>query len=1066
MAIPADTLEKASPELRPFVRAAVNFSSAERQPGCLHSVLELIDFNAVHNTEHPFCIQARPSGPHDVITHGQFKTAVDGCAQWMEESVLAGDRGKGTAFTDVAPVALLMDSDVGLLIHQFALLKIGVPALILSARLSSAAILHLIETTSATALLASERLSKPIQPTLTTQGVSLHTAQPYSHFLPPQHECTTQQNGPYPTSLDSNILLLHSSGTTGLPKPIPMTHRQLVFAVSSHNFDTECEAQGPNISTLPIFHGYGLLAPLISLSVGKTTCLPSPAEVPNAASITNLIRTTNAASLMTVPFLLDDLAALPNDEGIKALSTLDFVGTGGAALSADVGDRLTAGGVKIVNFYGTTETGPLTPSFVPKGTYDWRYFRLRTDMRYEITELESRLGQRRFRLTVWPFGATEGIEVADQLIRNENHPETDFAAVGRDDDVIVLATGEKVNPVVLETMLGDCGLVKGAVAFGENRFEIGVIVEVAESGLGVEGVKNAIWPVIVEVGEKMDAFAKVSSRDSIIVAPAGVVLPRTDKGSIARKEAYALFAAEIAEVYERLDGGSLEEESVEEMKSRGLGYGIKGLIQRHLQWPFQPDEWTEKDNLFELGMNSLQAVTLHRLLLAAARALDLPTALPRDFITRNPSVAQLVQALTGPAPSQNGHHPWEEVDRLVTEYTFELGPTPPQPAVVLLTGSSGSLGSHCLAQLARSPEVSQIICLLRTSKTSPPATLTSHRAHLATKQLHLTDIEWSKVSLITIDPSAPALGLPQDQYTTLQNQVTHILHTAWPMTFKPSLSSLTSQFKFLHNLLHLATAQNLLTPRRRFIFISSIAAIAQRGLTPEYAGQSISETSFPTAQTTMGIGYADAKIVCEKILEKFAATYPSALEISIIRCGQIAGSRSHGVWSVMEQVPMLLRSGVSLGVLPQIHGTLSWLPVDTASTIITEILFCPPSISPNNTPPPLFIHLENPIRQPWSDILDTFSTHLNLPTPRIPFDEWIDRVVHAAETEGDMKGRKYPVCKLEDFYRGLFLPVASGEVILGTDNARKCSRTMREMRALDAGVVGGYVAYWRGGGVL
>jgi hypothetical protein len=114
-------------QLRPFIKAAVNFSSPERKEGCLHSLPELVDFNAVHNADHPFCIQAKSTPPFTTLSHAQFKAAVDRCAQWITENIQLTPLTKENALTKMAPVALFMESDIGLVIHQFALMTLGVP---------------------------------------------------------------------------------------------------------------------------------------------------------------------------------------------------------------------------------------------------------------------------------------------------------------------------------------------------------------------------------------------------------------------------------------------------------------------------------------------------------------------------------------------------------------------------------------------------------------------------------------------------------------------------------------------------------------------------------------------------------------------------------------------------------------------------------------------------------------------------------------------------------------------------------------------------------------------------
>ena len=58
----------------------------------------------------------------------------------------------------------------------------------------------------------------------------------------------------YLTDSDRNVLILHSSGTTGMPKPIYSSHRYLLGFAACHNFVDLAQAQAPNVSTLPLFH--------------------------------------------------------------------------------------------------------------------------------------------------------------------------------------------------------------------------------------------------------------------------------------------------------------------------------------------------------------------------------------------------------------------------------------------------------------------------------------------------------------------------------------------------------------------------------------------------------------------------------------------------------------------------------------------------------------------------------------------------------------------------------------------------------------------------------------------
>ena len=127
----------------------------------------------------------------------------------------------------------------------------------------------------------------------------------------------------------------------------------------------------------------------------------------------------------------------------------------------------------------------------------------------------------------------------------------DFNVVSRMDSVIVLATGEKVQPMILELMLSEYSLVSLAVAFGDGRFQLGVILQPSHAASidSVDEFKASIWPTVLEANELMDAHARIASIDAIIVVPCSVTLPRSDKGSLLRRKLYSMLNEEIEQAY-------------------------------------------------------------------------------------------------------------------------------------------------------------------------------------------------------------------------------------------------------------------------------------------------------------------------------------------------------------------------------------------------------------------------------------------------------------------------------------------------------------------------------------
>ncbi|KAL2813646.1 hypothetical protein BDW59DRAFT_167454 [Aspergillus cavernicola] len=1041
-------------QLRPFQRPVIKLYPTADETGYIRTLPEVIEFNAQTNPHHVFCIQAKKKPDVQVpsliaVSNFRLKQAISRCAEWLRRnlSLELPTIAEDGAVSKGAPVALLMESDLGLWLHEMALIGLGVPVLLISARLSATAVHSLLQHTSASAIIASRRLEGTAQKA--AQSLPVYSPNSVETFLSADHGLPDDASICHPHHYidenDRDVLILHSSGTTGLPKPIYVSHRHLLSYVNCHRLDIESDAQGVSVSTLPLYHGFGLLAPGLAMGVGKTVCFPPGSTVPSAGSTLDLIKAARAASLMTVPSIMENIA-LMGDSGIQPLAQLDFVTFGGGILKPAIGSCLSGYGVRLLNHYGTTESGPLSPIFVPGDDYNWRFFRLRDDVRLHLEEIAPEGTERRFKLTTFPFGWGRPFEIQDQLVCNPDSPGSDFDAVGRNDDTIVLATGEKVQPQLLEVALCGSSLVKTAVAFGEHQFEIGVLVQPATelSPENYHGFKQQLWPLVLQAREKMDEHARIQSIEAILIVPSTVTLARTDKGSIARKDVYKMFETEVAQVYRNLESAG----PVQSLHLDTLEHNLKSLISSCVDW--SPD-WEDEDDVFERGMNSLQAIRVRRaLVVAVTRSLQgicRPEHISRDFVYSHPSVRLMADFFRNAASGlANGDSPG--VDFFVQSFALsKRTKSSERPgSVVLLTGATGSLGSHCLVSLTLSPHVNHIVCLIRPDKNSSTDPRSRLERSLDAKRLHLSADRWCKVDIIECSTTTEHLGLTPEQYTSLQHSVTHILHMAWPMDFHWQLPSFQSQFQTLHNLLALGRDIHDLRPsiKPRLSFISSIAVVGQYAHV--HGGRIVPETPINSVKCLSPFGYAEAKLVCERMLEHARVNLSNDLEVSFIRLGQIAGSSDGGFWNTNEHFPALVVSSRRIGALPQLPNTLSWIPVDQAAESVVELAL-------SNNPLDLVYHIENPVRQSWHDLLEIIATELDI-KQTLPLDQWLERVWKAPD-EGN------PAKKLYEFFVKDFLRMACGEVIMGTDAARRDSATLRDMDVVQESIVRQYVQYWK-----
>lgn len=633
-----------------------------------------------------------------------------------------------------------------------------------------------------------------------------------------------------------------------------------------------------------------------------------------------LLHSHRAKSFTTVPYILEEISKLSDEEGMAHLTALQYVACGGGPLNIAVGDHLVEKGIKLLNHFGSTETGPLGPFMVPSKGYNWHYWPLRSDLNVNVepSGIDQVNGHQLYQLSVTPFGWNEPFVLQDRFEKDTRSQTPAFRAVGRQDDMIVLVNGLKVQPKIVESTVSTSNLVGAALAFGDGEFEIGLILEPAQPLKDVQKFKRAIWPLVQDACQQMDRHAQISSMESLVVLGPGENLPRSDKGSVLRKEAYRQYEKKISQIY---SDTSVEEGSatISSLKTDRLEDSLTAIIRAELQIPqsLEPDE-----DFFDWGVNSLQVVRIQRGIISIVKesqGLLSKSKITADFVCRHPTINKLCAAL-----KKDTSPNIDKEDDLIDEYISRFSlPGEGSKYTVLLTGSSGSLGSYLLSHLVQLPLVAEVVCFIRSSSDNNTETssLVKNTIESAEKKgAAIPSGLQTKVAVINGDPSATRFSLPPDVYEGLCSKVTHILHAAWPVDFQRPLESFENQFSFLQNLLQLARDAHTRQPavKPRLLFISSIAVVGEY---PTVHGNHIvPEQAIADSRCTSSLGYGKAKFVCERILTKAAKDWSSEMEVSYVRTGQLSGSEGNGYWNPKEHFPALVKISHEAGVFPRLHG--------------------------------------------------------------------------------------------------------------------------------------------------
>ncbi|RDB20739.1 Non-canonical non-ribosomal peptide synthetase FUB8 [Hypsizygus marmoreus] len=1109
------------------------------------TIPESIEFHWKHNAELPIFVFNR-DGSDEVteISYLEFGRACHRVAHHVRPR-REGKDGEVVAFIALADTIVYQAITVGLM-------RAGLVPFPISPRNTPAAVAHLLKKTSCHRLITTtvtlKSLVDGVKSELSTEDPTFELIVediPSLAELYPKigKETVDDAFEPYPQytvrpPMTDVAIYLHSSGSTGFPKAIPQTHLILTHWAAFPSL-VEFRDHTPRVRIagmpLPSFHTLGIYAQVLYTLVGMSSVGVYPPLVtskellpmmPTPDNILDHTRRTKSNAMITIPALLQIWAQ--TQDAVDLLKSLYFVGYSGGSVAPKLGDFMVAAGVKLNPGYGGTEFGSPTHAIPRKGDEsEWAYmeFSPRSNVRwvpqgdgtYECQFLTTETHS----LPIENLPDVRGYATSDLW---EQHPTKKYLwkIVGRIDDVIIHSSSEKTVPAPMEDIVMSSRYVMGTVIFGRGHDQPGILIEPkpeyaidVDDQVQLAALRNKLWSVIEEANKVAPAFSRIF-KEMILITKKDKPLPRTGKGTVMRKMALKAYDEEIEALYATVESSAKGEDVIP--PSSWTQHDVQMWLLEQAA-DIQPGkEFVPSTDVFEQGFDSLSATILRRRIVGALRSnknadKGAATGQAAELVTQNtvynyPTVESLSSFLENlvkdPTGFKDGNSGKVAIEKMIEKYGVGLDGALPTTVVtangqanangkvVLLTGSTGNLGSQILASLLEDPGVERVYALNRPS--NGKAVLERQSERFLDKALDVGLLGSEKLVFVEGDIAVPGFGLVTKLYNEIRDSISVVIHNAWRLDFNLSLASFEPNVRGTRHLIdfvrsgpHAATT--------RFLFTSSVASA--QGWDKE-TGPFPEEVNLDAA-VAVGSGYGEGKYVAERLLAK------SGLPVTSFRIGQISGGLPNGAWATSDWVPIFVKSSLALGALPSATGLVSWLPMHAVSKAILDVAFA-------KNQPPVALNLVHPRPVPWNAVILAVKEALRNHDPKVvPSREWfamlekragnasdadletvVSRLLSAlrcCRSAGDeitdamlIIRRNFfslttqPAIKLLEFFRAIAhadeeITSASqteaesgGLARFATAKSQSVSATMKELTPIGAEDAARWVAYWRGVG--
>ncbi|KAI7904874.1 uncharacterized protein BX663DRAFT_431462 [Cokeromyces recurvatus] len=973
-------------------------------------------------------------------------------------------------------VSFMSDHTINYVIVMLALMKLRRTMLAISPRNSEAAITNLLEKTESKLLIANAKYENIIK------GVKAQNPDVKVIIIQPLDiEALSKEplNSDYKKILnyhfsdediEKDALIIHSSGSTAFPKPIYLSNRYLFNMLKPFHLLVNEKENMPHVtendcmfSLAPLFHIFGFFALFSMATVGGSAIFVE--KLPPSQEEINYALEVNKATIMCAPPLILEqmIPYLKETNDFNTMQRLKYIIFGGAPLKHEAGEWLQSHNINVRDMYGTTEIGAFMSSDLDPKSKNWGsigiYMKDKEGHPYGVFETNDESEPDVKHLYIRAGCPTLASHVANRpdggyntndLFKEDPNFPGYYIYLGRRDDTLIMENGEKTNPVPMESTIRQSPVVKQVAIFGQNRQCTAALVETDLEyaiRLGPDEIIAAVHEAVKEANAECPSHSIILPQ-MVKILPFNKSLPSTDKGTVMRKKAEKMYKDIIDKLYKdflegpsRNDKDSINADTSSWSSEQTLDFLIS-CASEVLSVP----KSSFKDHtrsIFDYGLNSLTAIQLRNKI---AEYFD---NIPQNFLFQHPSFESMHEALMNGIDqdlAELNEKRYQQAQNLALAYIkkakadfFPIArhdDNKKRDKVVLLTGSTGTLGSFMLRDLLKDPSVKKVYCCVRGKEGELFNRLIKA---FESRSLDISLLKSDRVETLPMRFNDPYLGFSEEKYNQLRNEVTIVQHCAWVLDFNMTIDYYDKEcITPFYHLLKFAYRE--INPMHVH-FISSISASAA-------TGDQIVEEPLPLdSHVSMPMGYAHSKFVVEKLMNYLTAekNFPCIIE----RLGQVCGDSENGVWNTSEQFPLMFIGGGSImHKMPELDTIIDWITVDYASASIVDIMLRTADlpITEDNS----IYHIVNPRLITWSDVLEAMRGS-NMVFETVSPSEWVNTL--AQDTTN-------PAARLLSFYEGNFKE-AFKMPIWQTKKTSALTPIITKAPILDANLFSKFLARWQ-----